>query len=43
MSLLRDFRRDWGRWCAGERISAVLIVLVAFGASAAMFVTTHSS
>jgi hypothetical protein len=43
MSLLRDFGRDWGRWRAGERIGAVLIVLVAFGVSAAMFVTTHSS
>jgi hypothetical protein len=29
MTLLRDFRRDWGRWSAGERIGAVLTALVA--------------
>jgi hypothetical protein len=42
MTLLRDFRRDWGRWSAGERIGAVLTALVAFGAPAAMHITAHS-
>ena len=43
MNLLRDFRQDWGRWSAGERIGAVLIALVVLGASAAMFTSAHSS
>lgn len=43
MSLLRDFRRDWGRWSAGERLGALLAALMAFGAPAAMFITAHSS
>jgi hypothetical protein len=43
MTLLRDFRHDWGRWSAGERIGAVLIALVVFGASAAMFVNVRLS
>jgi hypothetical protein len=42
MTLLRDFRRDWGRWSAGERIGAVLTALVAFGAPAALHITEHS-
>jgi hypothetical protein len=36
MSELRDLRRDWGRWCAAERIGAVAIALAAIGAPAAM-------
>jgi hypothetical protein len=42
MTLLRDFRRDWGRWSAGERVGAVLTALVALGAPAAMHITAHS-
>jgi hypothetical protein len=43
MTLLRDFCHDWRRWSAGERIGAVLIALVVFGASAAVFASAHSS
>ncbi len=43
MTMLRDFRRDWGRWSCGERLVAVLTALTALGAPAAMFITAHSS
>jgi hypothetical protein len=42
-SLLRDFRRDWGCWSAGERLGALLTALMAFSAPAAMFIAAHSS
>jgi hypothetical protein len=40
---MRDFGRDWRRWSAAERVSAVLIALVSFGAFAAMFITATPS
>jgi hypothetical protein len=36
ISLQRDFRRDWGRWSAGERVGAVLTALMAFSQAKAM-------
>jgi hypothetical protein len=42
MTPLRDFRRDWRRWSAGDRIGAMLTALVALGAPAAMHITAHS-
>lgn len=41
MTVLRDFRRDWGGWSFGERFGAVLIALLAFGAPIATFFTTQ--
>jgi hypothetical protein len=43
MIVLRDFRRDWGGWSAGERIGAVLVTIAAFGLPLATFVTAHLS
>ncbi len=42
MSGLRDIRRDWRRWSAAERCSAVTIMLALIALPAAMFIAAHS-
>ncbi len=35
---LRDFRRDWRRWRAGERIGAMVYAFLAVAVPAAAFI-----